>query len=153
MTLPRRRVSPMKAAQGANTRPAARFRPAPPAARGSAFSPLRPPPRTPPGAGAQAPGSFGEGPHPLSAADIEAVLVRASRRMAIENHPALSAELLHELIVDFQPPAYPVEIEYQRLIAAFECTSRQLLPPDLAAMGHEKIAERLAALRAAMDAR
>jgi hypothetical protein len=33
------------------------------------------------------------------------------------------------------------------LIAAFECTSRQLLPPDLAALSHEAIAERLTALR------
>ncbi|MGH7530959.1 MAG: ATP-binding protein, partial [Gemmatimonadales bacterium] len=77
---------------------------------------------------------FADVPHPMSPADIEAVLVRASRRMAIEQRPALSAVLLRELIADFQPPAYPVEIEYQRLIAAFECTSRQLLPTDLAAL-------------------
>ena len=86
----------------------------------------------------------------MSPADIEAVLVRASRRMAIEKRPALSAELLRELIADFQPPAYPVEIEYQRLIAAFECTSRQLLPPDLAALPHETIAQRLTELRVAL---
>ncbi len=93
---------------------------------------------------------FGKVPHPMSPADIEAVLVRASRRMAIEQKPALSAELLQELIADFQPPAYPVEIEYQRLIAAFECTSRQLLPPDLAALPHAAIAERLRELRAVL---
>jgi len=52
-----------------------------------------------------------------------------------------------------QPRAYPVEIEYQRLIAAFECTSRQLLPADLAALPHEKIAERLTALRTIMEGR
>ena len=93
---------------------------------------------------------FNQVPHPMSPADIEAVLVRASRRMAIEKQPALSAKLLRELITDFQPPAYPVEIEYQRLIAAFECTSRQLLPPDLAALPHQAIAERLTQLRAAL---
>jgi hypothetical protein len=86
----------------------------------------------------------------MSPADIEAVLVRASRRMAIEQKPALSAALLQELIADFQPPAYPVEIEYQRLIAAFECTSRQLLPPDLAALPHQEIADRLTQLRVAL---
>jgi hypothetical protein len=91
---------------------------------------------------------FREVPHPMSPADIEAVLVRGSRRMAIAKQPALSAALLSELIADFQPPAYPVEIEYQRLIAAFECTSRQLLPPDLAALPHQEIAERLRTLRA-----
>lgn len=93
---------------------------------------------------------FSEVPHPMSPADIEAVLVRASRRMAIEQKPALTAPLLRELIGDFQPPAYPMELEYQRLIAAFECTSRQLLPADLAALPHEQIAERLTQLRAAM---
>jgi hypothetical protein len=46
-----------------------------------------------------------------------------------------------------------VEIEYQRLIAAFECTSRQLLPPDLAKLPHEAIAQRLTELRAVMGAR
>ncbi len=64
--------------------------------------------------------------------------------------PALSAKLLQELIADFQPPAYPAELEYQRLIAAFECTSRQLLPPDLAALSHDAIAQRLSELRAVL---
>jgi AAA+ superfamily predicted ATPase len=100
--------------------------------------------------GVDAAALFNEVPHPMSPADIEAVLVRASRRMAIAKQPALSAQLLRELIADFQPPAYPMEIEYQRLIAAFECTSRQLLPPDLAALPHERIAERLAQLRVAI---
>lgn len=93
---------------------------------------------------------FDSVPHPMSGADIEAVLVRASRRMAIEQKPALSGALLQDLIADFQPPGYPVEIEYQRLIAALECTSRQLLPPDLAELPHTTIAERLSEVRAIM---
>lgn len=40
-----------------------------------------------------------------------------------------------------------------RLIAAFECTSRRLLPTDLAALPHEKIAERLTELRAVLGER
>ncbi len=93
---------------------------------------------------------FNDVPSAMSPADIEAVLVRASRRMAIEKQPTLSAKLLLELIADFQPPAYPAELEYQRLIAAFECTSRQLLPPDLAALSHDAIAQRLSELRAVL---
>jgi hypothetical protein len=61
--------------------------------------------------------------------------------------------MLQELIRDFQPPAYPLEIEYQRLIAAFECTSRALLPADLAAMAPGQIAARLGELRAARGSR
>ena len=100
--------------------------------------------------GAQAAALFRDVPHAMSPADIEAILVRASRRMAIDKQPALSAKLLQELIADFQPPAYPAEIEYQRLIAAFECTSRQLLPADLAALSHDAIGQRLTELRAVL---
>jgi hypothetical protein len=92
---------------------------------------------------------LGESPHAMSAADIEAVLVRASRRLAAPGEP-LSARLLRELVRDFRPPAYPLEIEYQRLIAALECTSRALLPPDLAALSPDAIGERLQTLRAAL---
>jgi AAA+ superfamily predicted ATPase len=126
------------------------FPPATPEERALVFEALRARLQIPLEPVVQAAALFAEVPHPMSAADIEAVLVRASRRMAIEQRPALGADLLRALIADFQPPAYPVEIEYQRLIAAFECTSRQLLPPDLAALPHERIAERLAELRAAM---
>ena len=91
-----------------------------------------------------------ESPDALSAADLEAILVRASRRMAAAGEKILRAALLRELIRDFQPPAYPLELEYQRLIAAFECTSRQLLPPDLGALAPEAIGARLAELRAAL---
>ena len=90
-----------------------------------------------------------ESPEALSAADLEAILVRASRRMAADEK-MLSALLLRELIWDFQPPSYPLELEYQRLIAAFECTSRRLLPADIASLSPEAIGARLAELRAAL---
>jgi len=88
-------------------------------------------------------------PATMSAADIEGILVRASRRMASAGAKTLNGAMLQELIRDFQPPAYPLEIEYQRLIAAFECTSRALLPADLAAMPPGQIAARLGELRTA----
>src|SRR6266705_2173165 len=100
--------------------------------------------------GVDATALFAESRDALSAADLEAILVRSSRRMASAGRTTLSAALLRELIRDFQPPSYPLELEYQRLIAAFECTSRQLLPPDLAAVPPEAIGTRLAELRAAL---
>jgi len=93
---------------------------------------------------------FGTASHAMSGADLEAILVRANRRMAASGASAVSAALLAELITDFQPPAYPLEIEYQRLIAAFECTSRALLPPDLAQLSPAAMGTRLAELRAAL---
>src|SRR3989442_1674937 len=100
--------------------------------------------------GVDAAALFAESRDALSAADLEAILVRSSRRMASAGRATLSAALLRELIRDFQPPPYPFELEYQRLIAAFECTSRQLLPPDLAAAPPEAIGARPAELRAAL---
>jgi hypothetical protein len=70
--------------------------------------------------------------------------------MATSRATAVDAALLRELIADFQPPSYPLEIEYQRLIAAFECTSRALLPPSLARMSPAEIGAKLNELRAAM---
>ena len=119
------------------------FPPATPAERVQVFESLRRRlgVRLEPGADVAA--LLAEAPATMSAADFEGILVRAGRRMAASGAPAVSAALLRELVRDFQPPAYPLEIEYQRLIAAFECTSRALLPPDLAAMRPEEIAERL----------
>src|SRR5205809_6273122 len=102
--------------------------------------------------GVDAAALFAESRDALSAADLEAILVRGSRRMASAGRTTLSAALLRELIRDFQPPSYPLELEYQRLIAAFECTSRQLLPADVAALSPEAIGTRLAELRAALAA-
>ena len=100
--------------------------------------------------GFEAAALLAESPDTVSAADLEAILVRAGRRMAAVGSKVLTATLLHELIRDFQPPSYPLELEYQRLIAAFECTSRQLLPPDLAVMPPQVVGARLAELRAAL---
>jgi len=126
------------------------FPPSTGAERARVFESLRARLQIPLEPGTDAAKLFNDVPSAMSPADIEAVLVRASRRMAIEKQPALSAKLLQELIADFQPPAYPAELEYQRLIAAFECTSRQLLPPDLANLSHDAIAQRLSELRAVL---
>ena len=126
------------------------FPPATIAERGKVFDLLRERLGIPLEPGVDATALLGESHDALSAADLEAILVRGSRRMAAGGQKVLSGALLHELIRDFQPPSYPLELEYQRLIAAFECTSRQLLPPDLATAPPEAIGARLAELRAAL---
>jgi AAA+ superfamily predicted ATPase len=126
------------------------FPPASPEERATVFEAIRARLTVPVASGLDPAPIFAAVHHPMSAADIEAVLVRASRRLATSGQKAVTAELLRELIGDFQPPAYPLEIEYQRLIAAFECTSKALLPPDLALMPAQEIAQRLAQLRAAL---
>jgi len=64
----------------------------------------------------------------LSGADVEAILVRARMKSALENSGALTATDLTEALADFIPPSYPTEIELQTLVAVLECTSKSLLP-------------------------
>jgi AAA+ superfamily predicted ATPase len=126
------------------------FPPATPEERALVFESLRSRLRIPVESGVQPAALFAAASHAFSAADIEAILVRASRRMAAAGEKAVSAALLAELIRDFQPPSYPLELEYQRLIAAMECTSRALLPPDLAEASPEDLSRQLAGIRAAL---
>jgi SpoVK/Ycf46/Vps4 family AAA+-type ATPase len=126
------------------------FPPQTPEERAVVFERLRARLRVPAAPGLDLTGLFATVPHAMSAADIEGILVRASRRLAALQQPAVDAALLHELIADFQPPAYPLEIEYQTLIAAMECTSKQLLPADLANATTQELSQRLAGIRAAL---
>ncbi|MGH9555706.1 MAG: ATP-binding protein, partial [Terriglobales bacterium] len=64
----------------------------------------------------------------LSGADIEAVLIRARMKSALENDAAVDVDDLKAAMEDFIPPSYPTEIELQNLVAVLECTSRSLLP-------------------------
>ena len=65
---------------------------------------------------------------PLSGADIEAVLIRARMKSALENEAAVDVDDLKAALEDFIPPSYPTEIELQNLVAVLECTSKSLLP-------------------------
>jgi SpoVK/Ycf46/Vps4 family AAA+-type ATPase len=64
----------------------------------------------------------------LSGADIEAILIRARLRSALENETTVDVDDLKSALEDFIPPSYPTEIELQNLAAVEECTSRGLLP-------------------------
>ncbi len=64
----------------------------------------------------------------LSGADVEAILIRARMKSALENEAALGEDDLRAALEDFIPPSYPTEIELQTLVAVLECTSKSLLP-------------------------
>ncbi len=66
--------------------------------------------------------------HEFSGADLEAVLIRAKLRAAMENRTFVTREDLDETMADFVPPAYPHEIELQNLVAVLECTSKEMVP-------------------------
>ncbi len=84
----------------------------------------------------------------LSGADIEAVLVRARMKSALEGKPAVDRTDLEWAMQDFIPPSYPTEIELQNLVAVQECTSRSLLPEKYRNMDRGEIIRRASELTA-----
>lgn len=84
----------------------------------------------------------------LSGADIEAVLIRARMKSALENEAAVDVEDLKAALADFIPPSYPTQIELQNLAAVQECTSRSLLPEHYRAIDRADLIRRFAELAA-----
>ncbi|MFN8006569.1 MAG: AAA family ATPase [Terriglobia bacterium] len=78
----------------------------------------------------------------LSGADIEAVLIRARMKSALENDAAVDTDDLRTAIEDFIPPSYPTEIELQNLVAVLECTSRSLVPEKYREMDRGELIQR-----------
>ncbi len=78
----------------------------------------------------------------LSGADVEAVLVRARMKSALENDAALGEDDLKAALEDFIPPSYPTEIELQNLVAVMECTSKSLVPEQFRNMDRGEIIRR-----------
>src|SRR6266849_430366 len=82
----------------------------------------------------------------LSGADIEAVLVRARMKSAMENEAQIGVDDLKAALEDFIPPSYPTEIELQNLVAVLECTSKSLLPEKYQRMDRADVTRRVSEL-------
>ncbi len=95
------------------------------------------------------PESLLNGERMLSGADIEALLTRARFRAAAISGDSsqVTPEILAEVVDDFIPPVYPLEIELQTLAAVLECTSRTMLPESYRSMEREALVRRLEALK------
>lgn len=87
------------------------------------------------------------GERTLSGADMEALLTRAKFRATAQNGGKVSKEILQEVVDDFIPPTYPLEVELQTLAAVLECTSKALLPESYRAMDRESLVHRIEELR------
>ena len=95
------------------------------------------------------PESLLNGERVFSGADMEALLTRAKFRAAADARTKgkVSKRILQEVVDDFMPPTYPLEIELQTLVAVLECTSRALLPVQYREMDRETIVRRIAELK------
>ena len=85
---------------------------------------------------------FLENSRSLSGADVEAVLVRARLRAAMENRDQVGMDDVKAALEDFVPPSYPSEIELQNLAAVIECTSRSLLPDRYRSLDRAEVTRR-----------
>ena len=95
----------------------------------------------------QAPEALLDGERTFSGADMEAILTRAKFRAAAEGLMDVTADILTDVVADFIPPTYPLEVELQTLAAVQECTSRNLLPPEYRDMDREAITRRVEELK------
>lgn len=90
---------------------------------------------------------FPEAMKSLSGADMEAILVRAKFRALAAGHETVNEQDLADVLEDFVPPSYPLEVELQNLVAVQECTSRSLLPAQYRAMERDAITRRVQELK------
>ena len=86
--------------------------------------------------------------HEFSGADLEAVLIRAKFRAAMEGRTFVTKEDMDDTMADFVPPAYPHEIELQNLVAVLECTSKEMVPRRLQNLDRAKLVKDIRELKA-----
>ncbi|HLT28581.1 MAG TPA: AAA family ATPase [Myxococcaceae bacterium] len=89
----------------------------------------------------------------LSGADMEAILVRAKFRALAAGHEKVTEQDLADVLEDFVPPSYPLEVELQNLVAVQECTSRSLLPEQYRGMERDAISRRVQELKVLLEER
>ncbi len=94
-----------------------------------------------------------EGFKNVSGADIEAALVRAKFRALSQGRDQVSADDLKQVLENFIPPSYPLEIELQNLAAVQECTSRELLPEAFRTLDRGFVTQRIRELKALLQER
>ncbi len=100
----------------------------------------------------QVPDALLNGERTLSGADMEALFTRAKFRAAAQANGRqkgeVTTEILQEVVHDFIPPSYPLQVELQALAAVLECTSRAMLPERYRQLEREQIVRRVEELKA-----
>jgi AAA+ superfamily predicted ATPase len=84
----------------------------------------------------------------MSGADIESMLIRAKQKAIIDKHTYISKDDMEEIMMDFNPPTYPHEIQLQNLVAVLECTSKKMVPKRFQNMDNSKLVNEIQQLKA-----
>jgi SpoVK/Ycf46/Vps4 family AAA+-type ATPase len=85
--------------------------------------------------------------HEISGADVEAMLIRAKQRAALDNRTMVAREDMEAVMEDFLPPVYPHEIQLQNLVAVVECTSKKMVPARFAKMSNTELVKEIKELK------
>jgi AAA+ superfamily predicted ATPase len=86
-----------------------------------------------------------------SAADLEGLLVTADRIAAEDGSVAILAAHLEQALTDFIPSRNQLSIEYMELQAAFEASSKRLLPERYRSLDSAQMSERIEFLKAKLN--
>lgn len=89
----------------------------------------------------------------VSGADLEAIIIRAKRRAALNEHKTVHNDDLRLELASFMPPNYPEDIDLQMLAALVECSDRRFLPKRLADFDRQEALARFEELKRRVDAR
>jgi ATP-dependent 26S proteasome regulatory subunit len=91
--------------------------------------------------------------HEFSGADLEAVLIRAKLRAAMNDRTFVTKEDMEDVMGDFMPPSYPHEIELQNLVAVLECTSKEMIPKRFQNLERTKLVRDIQELKSLLGER
>jgi SpoVK/Ycf46/Vps4 family AAA+-type ATPase len=89
----------------------------------------------------------------ISGADLEAILIRAKQRAAMDNRVYITRNDMEETMADFVSPSYPDEIRLQNLVAVLECTSRAMVPKRFRDIDSARLVREIQELKAVLRER
>ncbi|GHV69728.1 ATPase AAA [Spirochaetia bacterium] len=89
----------------------------------------------------------------ISGADLEAILIRAKQRAAMDNRVFITKKDMEETMEDFVSPSYPDEIRLQNLVAVLECTSRAMVPKRFQNIDSARLVREIEELKAVLRQR
>ena len=91
--------------------------------------------------------------HEYSGADLEAVLIRAKHKAAMDDRVFIKREDMEDAMNDFIPSSNSHEIELQNLAAVLECTSKEMIPSRYQRLPRSKIINDIQELKSLLGER
>ena len=88
-----------------------------------------------------------------SGADLEALLVRARGKANLDDRMFVKREDMEEAMDDFVPADHPHDVALQNLVAALECTSKEMIPKEFRKLSRSEIIKNIQELKTLLGER